>query len=300
MMNSLRLLMLVSALALVAPDADAARRFGGGNNLGKQRATPTQTAPSATPATPAKSAAPAPASTPTPAAPAPKPSFMSRWGGLLAGLGIGALLASMFGAQMGPMVGMLLAFLLLGAVVMLALRFFAARKASAVTPEPRMQYAGIGSAIAPEPSAETGGVLPSTATTASPPEPVTPGALSPAEVEPFLRVAKTSFIRLQAANDAGDLDDIRDYTTPEVFAEIAMQVKERGPEPQKTEVVVLDAKLVEDVVENDYAIASVRFSGLIRENDAAHPEPFEEIWHVRKNLRERNASWVISGIQQAA
>src|SRR6185503_9434361 len=99
----------IAGLALASADADAAKRFGGGGNLGKQRSAPTApaareatTSPAAPSAVPAKPAA-------TPGTPAPQPSFMSRWGGLLAGLGIGAVLASLFGAQMGPIVGLLLA-----------------------------------------------------------------------------------------------------------------------------------------------------------------------------------------------
>src|SRR6185436_9924921 len=104
----------------------------------------------------------------------------------------------------------------------------------------------------------------------------------------------------QAANDAGDLDDIRDFTTPELYAEIAMQLKDRGGEKQKTEVVSLDAQVIEAVVEDDYAIASVRFWGLIRETPGANPEPFDEVWHVRKSMKDRKASWMIAGIQQTA
>ncbi len=289
MKNLLALLMLSLTLAAASLDADAARRFGGGNNIGKQRAVPTtpREAPSNA-AAPAKPATPAPGATPAPAAPLPKPSFMSRWGGLLAGLGIGALLASMFGAQMGPAVGLILLVLAVVAGGALIMRFFAPKKAPAAAAP--LGFAGIGSAVeAPPPEA----AAPAPAASA-------PAALSPAEIEPFLRTAKTSFIRLQAANDSKDLSDIRDYTTPEVYAEIAMQIQERGDAPQKTEVVMLEAKLVGDAIEDDQAIASVHFSGLIRENDAPTPEPFDEIWHVRKNLRERNATWQIAGIQQAA
>jgi predicted lipid-binding transport protein (Tim44 family) len=216
---------------------------------------------------------------------------MSRWGGLLAGLGIGVLLASLFGAQMGPVIGLLLAILLAGGAAFVLMRFLAGRKTPAIAAASApAQFAGIGSAI-PAPGVQS--AEPALA-------PHGPAALSPSEVEPFLRTAKTSFIRLQAANDSRDLADIRDYTTPEVYAEIAMQIEERGDSPQKTEVVMLDAKLVDDVIEDDQAIASVHFSGLIRENDAPTPQPFDEIWHVRKNLRERNATWQIAGIQQAA
>jgi predicted lipid-binding transport protein (Tim44 family) len=119
-------------------------------------------------------------------------------------------------------------------------------------------------------------------------------------VEPFLRVAKTSFIRLQAANDAGDLDDVRDYTTPEMFAEIAMQVRDRGGAQQKTEVVSVDAAIADAAIEGDYAYASVRFWGLIREAPGANPEPFDEIWHVRRRANNPKDAWLIAGIQQTA
>jgi predicted lipid-binding transport protein (Tim44 family) len=293
---------LALVLCLAAHDADAARRFGGGGNLGKQRPAPTATKDS-TAATPAPTQA-APAASPTAAAPTTppaKPGFMSRWGGLLAGLGIGALLASLFGAQMGPIVGLILAGLLVAFIVFALLRFFAARREPVAETQPRIEpqmeprtsgFQGIGSAIpqaasAPLPASND---VPRRA----------PIGIPGFEVAPFVRVAKTSFIRLQAANDAGDLEDIRDYTTPEMYAEISMQVKERGTEPQRTEVVSLDADVVEAVVEGDYEMASVRFWGLIRENDAANPEPFDEIWHVRKKAGDGKAPWLIAGIQQAA
>jgi predicted lipid-binding transport protein (Tim44 family) len=294
MKNLLALALTTLTLLAMSIDADAAKRFGGGSNIGKQRATPTaQPANAATPATPAGTAAPAtPAPASAPGAIPPKPSFMSRWGGLLMGLGIGALLASLFGAQMGPVIGMLFLGLLVGAAAYMLVRFLSGRKTPmAATSGAPVQFAGIASAVPLPPSLAS-----------SPPAaaPHGPAALSPSEVEPFLRTAKVSFIRLQAANDSKDLADIRDYTTPEVYAEIAMQIEERGDAPQKTEVVMLDAKLVDDVIEDDQAIASVHFSGLIRENDAPTPEPFDEIWHVRKDLRERNGTWQIAGIQQAA
>ena len=288
------------ALALAATDADAARRFGGGGNLGKQRAVPTQnqaapapTSPSST-TTPSQAAKPAPTATP-PVTPAPKPSFMSRWGGLLAGLGIGVLLASLFGAQMGPIVGLLLAVLAIGLLAMLVMRLIMRRRAPE---EPRQPaFAGIGSAIQ-APPVEASAALPEPASETVPAAHTTitiPGF----EVEPFVRVAKTSFIRLQAANDAGDLDDIRDFTTPEMYAEIAMQIGERKGS-QKIEVVSVDAKVLEAVVEDDYEVASVRFWGLIREEPGANPEPFDEIWVVRKKANDRRAPWLIAGIQQAA
>jgi predicted lipid-binding transport protein (Tim44 family) len=180
-----------------------------------------------------------------------------------------------------------------------------------------LQYAGAGAAYTPQPVA---GYTPSPAPSASGriAAPVigsrlSSGNASVAEIEaatsnpripadfdvaPFERQAQTAFIRLQAANDAKDLNDIRDFTTPEMFAEISMQIKERGDAPQRTEVASLSVNLLEVVSEYDRAIASVRYSGTIREDVGALPEAFDEVWHVTKDLSDKNATWRIAGIQQ--
>ncbi|MDP2852003.1 MAG: Tim44-like domain-containing protein, partial [Gallionella sp.] len=117
------------------------------------------------------------------------------------------------------------------------------------------------------------------------------------EDEPFLREAKVHFIRLQAAYDSGDLNDIREYTTPEMFAEISMQMQERDDTPQKTDVIGINGELLEVAEEGDRAIASVRFTGQLRENNGM-PENVDEIWHVQKNLRDDKSMWLLAGIQQ--
>jgi predicted lipid-binding transport protein (Tim44 family) len=309
MKTLLSALVLTLSLGLAAMDADAARRFGGGGNLGKQRPAPTmrEAAPQSAPSQAARPAQQAtPAATPGAAA-QPKPSFMSRFGGLLAGLGIGALLGSLFG-HMGGMGGLLM-LLVLAAVLFMVMRAFAARRhgatpyqaAPAGMPPASMReaesgsrpvFSGIGSAI---PTGDAAAPAPTTY------EPALSSPL-PADFnrDAFLRVAKTSFIRLQAANDAKDLDDIRDYTTPEMYAEIAMQLGERADEAQKTEVVSLDAQLYDYAIDGDHEIASVRFHGLIRETAHGNPEPFDEVWHVRKKRGDPRAPWLIAGIQQAA
>ena len=118
------------------------------------------------------------------------------------------------------------------------------------------------------------------------------------DVQGFVRNAKMSFIRLQAANDAKDLNDIRDYTTPQVYAAVAMQMQERGDVAQRTEVVSIDAQVMQVVTEDGKMIASVRFTGLVREDDAFNPEPVDEVWHVEKDLSNADSSWLIAGIQQ--
>ena len=118
------------------------------------------------------------------------------------------------------------------------------------------------------------------------------------DAEGFQRIAKMIFIRLQAANDAGNLDDLREFTTPEVFAEICMQLNERRGSEQRTDVVELNADVIDVAEEDNRYIVSVRFTGLLREEADAAPAPFDEIWHLTKP-RSGSGGWLIAGIQQA-
>lgn len=275
---SLFFVALVS-FGLAVQDADA-KRFGGGSNIGKQRSTTSQQ--TATPPKPAQAPA---------AAPAPAQSGASKWLGPLAGLAAGGLLASMFmGGGLGGLaggMGNILMMLALGAGVFFIIRML--RK-----PQPQaqpMQYAGLGEQTVTG-MVNTGGgatVIPVAAAT------------RPAwfEDEPFLREAKKHFLRLQDDYDRSDLNDIREYVTPEMFAEINMQIRERGEQQNKTEVVTLNAVMQDVVTEGDWVIASVRFDGMIREEIGAAAEPFNEIWHIQKSQSQANATWQISGIQQA-
>lgn len=119
------------------------------------------------------------------------------------------------------------------------------------------------------------------------------------DAESFLKQAKRSFIALQLAHDAGDLEEIRAYTTPDLFAEISKQVAERGNMAQQTDVIFVDAALLDVTNQRDHAIASVRFTGELRDAPNAQPEPFDEIWHVEKDLTASDSGWLLAGIQQA-
>jgi predicted lipid-binding transport protein (Tim44 family) len=112
----------------------------------------------------------------------------------------------------------------------------------------------------------------------------------------FSRNAKVNFIRLQAASDVGNLDDIREFTTPEMFAELKMELAERGTTEQHTDVVSVNAEVV-DVEEGARYVVSVRFTGTIREEAGAPAEPFDEIWHLVKP-RQGQGGWLLAGIQQ--
>ncbi len=270
------LTIVLTCSSLLAANAEA--RFGGGRSVGKQRTmdAPAQRLPAAAPSAPAQPAA-APQST------------GNKWLGPLAGVAAGLGLAALFSHfGLGEGMGTILMIILAVVAVFFLISLF--RRKS----QPAMQYAGAG---APYAGTQQPVQQPMTGSAASA-APVA-AANIPADfpVDSFLRSAKTTFIRLQAANDRKDLNDVREYSTPEMFAEVSMQMQERGNAPQKTDVVSVQAELLEVVTENDVAIASVRMSGQIRENDGA-PENFDEIWHVQKNLKDDKAVWLLAGIQQ--
>ena len=84
----------------------------------------------------------------------------------------------------------------------------------------------------------------------------------------------------------------------EMFAEISMQLQERDSTPQKTDVLSVNGELLQVVTEGDLAIASMRFTGQLSENNGT-PDSVNEIWHVQKNLRDDKSVWLLAGIQQS-
>jgi len=111
----------------------------------------------------------------------------------------------------------------------------------------------------------------------------------------FLRAAKMNFIKLQVANDSGRIDEIREFTTPALFDELRKDLPASGQ--QTTDVVTLNADLLELATENDNYWASVRFSGLLRETPGAEPQAFEEVWNLVKPA-DGSSGWLLAGIQQ--
>ena len=103
------------------------------------------------------------------------------------------------------------------------------------------------------------------------------------------------FIRMQAANDAANLDDLRKFTTPELFASLRLDLQERGAAKQVTDVVQIDAQVVEVAHEKGQDVVSVRFHGLIREAADAGAEPFNELWHLVRPA-DGSGEWAIAGI----
>lgn len=251
-------------------DAEA-RRLGGSKSFGMQRTAPAR-----------QDVAPAPQPGTAPTAAPQKRSWMGPIAGLAAGLGLAALFSHL---GMGEEMANLLMLALLAMAAFMLFRFFTRRNA----PAPAMRLAGM-----PQTDPAAFDATPATA----------PGGGHVArsfppgfDADAFAREAKLNFIRLQAAFDGGNLDDLRAFTSPEVFAEVRMQLAERGDAAQTTDVVSIDAEVLEAVDEGSRHVASVRFSGLIRESDEQGAMPLDEVWHLVKPANGPGG-WVIAGIQQ--
>jgi len=266
---------LVFGASILADDVEAAR-LGGGRSIGAQRqvtATPKQ----ATPPTQQQPAT------------APQPSGPGRWlaplAGLAAGLGLGWLFAQ---GGVGAVASTLLMALLAGAIVFALMRVLSKQRAS------RPQYAGFGNetVAAPPPSQLPGdaGVQPNYRSQ------FVSNIPAGFDVEGFVKEARRNFLRLQEANDRGDLPRLRQITTEDMFNALKGDVAEHSG-VQQTDVVTLNAALLELVTEGELYWASVRFSGSIREEASAPAEPFEEIWHLRKPVNG-SSGWLLAGIQQ--
>lgn len=114
----------------------------------------------------------------------------------------------------------------------------------------------------------------------------------------FLEAGKTHFIRLQAAWDRADMKDIREYTTPDLFAQLSLERQKIGSTENFTEVVELNSALLGLYQDGDLILANIRYSGLIREQANADAQPFSEIWVIQRDMSMNNANWYIAGIQQ--
>jgi predicted lipid-binding transport protein (Tim44 family) len=104
---------------------------------------------------------------------------------------------------------------------------------------------------------------------------------------------------MQAANDSANLNDLRTFTTPEMFAAIKLDLQDRGSAAQQTDVVRVDAEVLDVTSETERQLVSVRFHGLIREEANGAAAPFDEVWHLVKPL-DGSREWAIAGIQQSA
>jgi len=303
----LSLMIVLGTMSMILAEAEAARLGGGRSSFGRQSQSVTRQAPMQQSQTvkPGQQAAPAAAPAPAPATPQRQPS---RWGGMLGGallgLGLGALLSQMgIGGALASGISTILLIALLGFAAVFIFRMFRRKTGH---DEPRSAFAGgygstgtpeIGSGLGQQNQpaafqAEHPPVSGSNAATAVP-----WGVPADFDVPAFLRSAKTYFIRLQAAWDKADIDDIREFTSPEMFAELRLQIQERGATPNVTDVVALDAELLGIETIGDEYLASVRFSGQIKEGAHIPAEAFVEVWNLARPTSGKSG-WVLAGIQQ--
>lgn len=314
-------LILVSTLAFTSLPADAAKRLGGGKSVGQQSNNVTQSQ-AAKPAAPAQAApaAPAPAPSPVAAQPQRRP-WGAMLGGLAAGLGLAWLAHSM---GLGAEFGQFLMFGLLALVIMMVVGYFMRRRQtqqasspyaleaagapaqpySAPQYNPRnvgndasaRPWEGQTAAFEPTAPARQGLNIGSGVTTGA----TTWGIPAGFDVEGFVSAAKQNFIHLQDAWDRSDIPALRAMMTDTMLAEIKVQLAEREAQApgqvNKTEVVSLQAQLLGiEELENEY-LASVEFTGMIREDPSAGPSPFREIWNMGRP-KQGEMGWLVAGVQ---
>lgn len=311
-------LIFAVTLMLVGFNAEAQKRFGGGKSIGQQSSNVTQRQAPAQGAT----KAPPPAGA---AAAAPKKPWGAMLGGLAAGLGL-AWLASSLG--LGEEMAQFMMFALLALVIMMAVGWFMrSRKAAQSQSTARSPFAfqGASASTAQTPASyrpenvgndasarpwETNNtsfetVKPASATSGSMIGSGLAGSQSWGvpdgfDAEGFLKAAKSNFVSLQAAWDRSDINALRVMMTDTMLKEIQAQLAERevhtGGPVNLTDVVMIEAQLlgIEDTGA-DY-MASVEFSGMIREEPSAGASPFREVWNMTKS-KTGNSGWLVAGVQ---
>ncbi len=286
------LMMLSFTLGLLSlwhDTAEAARRMGGGKSFGskpgyQRSAPPPSQGPTSSPTKPGQTVQPQPANT-TPPAP------MGRWGGMLGGLLMGGLIGSLLfgGGFSGPG---LLDLLLLGGGLFLLFRFLRARRMAAASPSAggTMSFeddpAQAGGDTSYTPSEET-----AAATVRLPDLP--PGFAA----DEFLKGANAIYVRLQAAWDKRDLEDIRAFTSAEVFTEIQQQADD-DPAPGKTELLLITPHIIEVRDTDNQIIVSVLYDVTLRENEDEPSKQVRELWHFSRNRDNPESFWILEGIQQ--
>ncbi|MCA0327020.1 MAG: 39S ribosomal protein L45 [Proteobacteria bacterium] len=316
------LLMAIVMVGAFSFEAEA-KRMGGGSSFGRQSSNVTQrqaTPPAA--GTPAQSATAAGAAGATGAAAAARKPWGAMLGGLAAGLGL-AWLAHSLG--LGPAFANFLLIALLVVVVMAVigmvrrsraqaprqggLAYQGAGAANPVTP-PQYNPTKVGNDASARPwegqaaqfdgsaagGAGTGGSMIGSALRGS----QSWGVPADFDIAGFSEAAKRNFITLQDAWDRSDIPALRAMMTDEMLAEIQSQLAEReraAPgQVNKTEVVMLEAQLLGIEELQDMYMASVEFSGMIREDPSAGPSPFREVWNMTKPKNGRGG-WLVAGVQ---
>jgi predicted lipid-binding transport protein (Tim44 family) len=288
--KTLSTIAFASIIALSTSVVDA-KKFGGGKSVGAQRDAVTQRqsgAPTAAPATPNAAAATA---APAVAGAAAK-TGMAKWAGPIAGIAAAIGLGYLF-SQMGA--AGFLGFLLVAVLLLVGLGFLARnmmKKQATANGAPMQYQAPQAEPAYREPiSGAVGGAAGAAAAG------LAGGFGIPAGFDKagFEDNAKKQFMALQAANDKGDLDAVRDFTTDEFYNQIAKDVIAGNKEV--TQVDELNAELLGIETERGNYWASVQFTGKMREDGMVMPSSFVETWNLVKPV-DGSKGWLLAGIQQ--
>ena len=315
--------MLALTFSLGAADADA-KRLGGGSSFGKQSSNVTRR--DAAPAAPANnSAAAAKPGAPAAAAVAPKRPWGAMLGGLAAGLGL-AWLASSLG--LGGAFGQIIMFALLALGVMLVIGFVMRklknRNAASAPGRSSSPFAfqGAGDTSSPSSAVTPRNYSPENVGNDASARPWERSGLATAsatgsmigsglagnqswgvpadfDADSFLRACKTNFTTLQDAWDRSDIQALRAMMTDDMLEQIKTQLGDReshtGGNTNKTDVVMLNAQLLGIEELSDSYMASVEFSGMIKEDASAGASPFREVWNMTKP--RSGGGWLVAGVQ---
>lgn len=293
----LSLLIAMTAFT-VGISAVEAKRMGGGSALGKQSQSLQRQAPAQQSQAAQASKAPNTSTAPgTPSSP-----WRNILGGALLGLGLGALLSHLgLSGTIASIISAVLMVVLLGLAAMFILRMLRRKSGHRdAMPAYAGNYGPNTPAVLGKHAHDIDAQRASFQTDAKAVRDTTAPMALPADfdMDGFLRHAKAYFIRLQVAWDRADARDIHEFVTPELFAELKVQLQQRGALSNHTDVIALEAQLLDIQIIGDEYFASVQFSGRIREASDVPPERFVEVWNLIKPISGQ-AGWVLAGIQQS-
>lgn len=312
--------MVMSLFLMMSVQTAQAKKLGGGGSFGYSKQVAPKQYNQKQPTAPSKQAAPTQAAPAAGAAAAgAKPaSGASKWLGPLAGIAAGGLLAAMiFGDGFeGLQIMDILLFVLIAGLLFM---FFAKRKAAQAQQQPaysnqssyeapaqqepvnQQQYRETAPEHTPYDPNAGGSIIGSGLSGEAPSENAVPAERIPTwfDADGFVQGSKMHFIKLQEIWDAADIEQLREYCTPELAADLERELQGVEAGSNMTRVDEVDAEIVAQSIENSYFYVSIRFSGFIEEeqNEGAHA--FQEIWHIRRD-EAGTGNWLVAGIQQIA
>lgn len=267
----------LGVILMTMPDLADARRLGGGGSFGSRPSySKSYSKPTAPAASPTQQAAPG----------ASPMGGRGMFGGMLGGMLMGGLLGSLlFGGGFSGI--SFIDILLIGGGLFLLMRFLRSR-------QPAAQTAGGPGTVHDMNRGAWENLRSSQSRTGATADSYPPGF----DAREFLDGAKAAYTRMQASWDARDLDDLRQFTSPEVFAEVQSQAAS-DPAPGRTEILLLEARLLEAKAVGNQTVATVLFDAMLREDSAAAPaQQVREAWHFSRYETGGSSHWVVEGIQQ--